>query len=80
MDRFVGVVELVDTYVSGAYGEIFEGSSPFSDILFKSLVENVLASIGEKAIINAFECYYIKKNFQSRWELDITRRAVSVVF
>ena len=42
MDRFVGVVELVDTYVSGAYGEIFEGSSPFSDILFKSLVENII--------------------------------------
>ncbi len=40
MNRFVGVVELVDTYVSGAYGEIFEGSSPFSDILFKILAKH----------------------------------------
>lgn len=27
---------MVDTYVSGAYEEIREGSSPFSDILYKN--------------------------------------------
>lgn len=29
------MVELVDTYALGAYGEIHKGSSPFLGILFK---------------------------------------------
>ena len=61
MNRFVGVVELVYTYVSGAYGEILEGSSPFTDKFLSDVITDILE-------IRLLE-KYSKKNLLSLFSL-----------